>query len=119
MEFDANKPIYMQICDSVCDRILSGELEQGGRIPSVRDFGAEIGVNPNTVMRSYEKLTDAGIIYNRRGIGYFIADNARDTVLQRQREDFINNEVPQILKKMELLGLNPEEVFFSKWKTGC
>ena len=65
-------------------------------------------------MRSYEKLTDAGIIFNRRGIGYFITDNARDTVLQRQRENFINNEVPQILKKMELLGLSPQEVFFSK-----
>ena len=98
MEFDANKPIYMQICDSVCDRILSGELEPGGRIPSVRDFGAEIGVNPNTVMRSYEKLTDAGIIFNRRGIGYFIADNARELVLEQQRSAFIQDEVPQILK---------------------
>ena len=98
MEFDANKPIYMQICDSVCDRILSGELEPGGRILSVRDFGAEIGVNPNTVMRSYEKLTDAGIIFNRRGIGYFIADNARELVLEQQRSAFIQDEVPQILK---------------------
>ena len=87
MEFDANKPIYMQICDSVCNRILSGELEQGGRIPSVRDFGAEIGVNPNTVMRSYE------------------------LVLEQQRSAFIQDEVPQILKKMALLGLSPEEVF--------
>ncbi len=114
MEFDANRPIYLQICDSVCDRVLSGELEQGERIPSVRDFSAEIGVNPNTVMRSYEKLTDTGIIYNKRGIGYFIADNARDTVLRQQRDDFINNDVPQILKKMKLLGLSPEEVFFPK-----
>ncbi|MBO8485002.1 MAG: GntR family transcriptional regulator [Bacteroidetes bacterium] len=114
MEFDANKPIYMQICDSVCDRILSGELEPGGRIPSVRDFGAEIGVNPNTVMRSYEKLTDAGIIFNRRGIGYFIADNARELVLEQQRSAFIQDEVPQILKKMALLGLSPEEVFGKK-----
>lgn len=70
MEFDSNKPIYLQICDSIFDRILSGDLQPGGRIPSVRELGADIGVNPNTVMRSYEKLTDAGIIFNKRGIGY-------------------------------------------------
>ena len=63
MEFDSNKPIYLQICDSIFDRILSGDLQPGGRIPSVRELGADIGVNPNTVMRSYEKLTDAGIIF--------------------------------------------------------
>ena len=111
MEFDSNKPIYLQICDSIFDRILSGDLQPGGRIPSVRELGADIGVNPNTVMRSYEKLTDAGIIFNKRGIGYFIADDARDIVLKDQREEFIRNEVPKIRKRMALLGLSPEEVF--------
>lgn len=111
MEFDSNKPIYLQICDSIFDRILSGDLQPGGRIPSVRELGADIGVNPNTVMRSYEKLTDAGIIFNKRGIGYFIADDARDIVLKEQREEFIRNEVPKIRKRMALLGLFPEEVF--------
>ena len=58
MEFDSNKPIYIQIADNLCERILSGEFKPGGRIPSVREWGAEIGVNPNTVARSYEILTD-------------------------------------------------------------
>ena len=57
MDFNADKPIFLQIADSVCDRILSGELNGEDRIPSVREFGADIGVNPNTVMRTYEKLT--------------------------------------------------------------
>ena len=73
MDFNADKPIFLQIADSVCDRILSGELNGEDRIPSVREFGADIGVNPNTVMRTYEKLTADGIIYNKRGIGYFCA----------------------------------------------
>ena len=71
MEFNSNRPIYLQICDWICERILSGDLAPDSRIQSVREFGAEIGVNPNTVMRSYEKLTADGIIYNKRGIGYF------------------------------------------------
>ena len=70
MEFDSNKAIYLQICDAICERILSKEFGADERIPSVREYGAEIGVNPNTVMRSYEKLTADGIIYNKRGIGY-------------------------------------------------
>jgi DNA-binding transcriptional regulator YhcF (GntR family) len=80
------------------------------RIPSVREYGAEIGVNPNTVMRSYEKLTNEGIIYNKRGIGYFISQDAHEIVLSTQRKEFIDNELPIILKRMQLLQIDPQEV---------
>ena len=111
MEFSENKSIYLQICDAICERILSGELAPDSRIPSVREYGAEIGVNPNTVMRSYEKLTGEGIIYNRRGIGYFISPDAQKMVMETQKEEFLKNELPQILKRMKLLGIDPKEVF--------
>ncbi len=106
MNFNTEKPIYLQIADSICDRILSGELREGDRIPSVREYGADIGVNPNTMMRSYEKLASDGIIYNKRGIGYYVADDARKTVLNAQRKDFIEKEVPAIRQRMQLLGLD-------------
>jgi DNA-binding transcriptional regulator YhcF (GntR family) len=106
MEFNSNRSIYLQICDAICEQILSGTLRPDERIPSVREYGAEIGVNPNTIMRSYEKLTADGIIYNRRGIGYFIRPDALETVLEAQRKDFLENELPQILKRMKLLGLD-------------
>ena len=107
MEFSENKSIYLQICDAICERILSGELAPDSRIPSVREYGAEIGVNPNTVMRSYEKLTGEGIIYNKRGIGYFISPDACETVLAAQRKEFLEAELPQILRRMKLLGIDP------------
>lgn len=110
MEFNSNKSIYLQICDSICDRVLAGELKDQDRIQSVREFGAEIGVNPNTVARSYEKLTDDGIIYNKRGIGYFICDGAREQVLAEQRKEFLEIEWPAIKRKMELLGLSPDQL---------
>jgi DNA-binding transcriptional regulator YhcF (GntR family) len=110
MEFNTNKSIYLQICDAICERILSGDLAPDSRIPSVREYGADIGVNPNTVMRSYERLTNDGIIYNRRGIGYFISPEGRSIVLENMRKDFIENELPGIIKKMQLLGINPEDV---------
>ncbi len=110
MEFNENKSIYLQICDAICENVLSGALSPDSRIPSVREYGAEIGVNPNTVMRSYERLTNDGIIYNRRGIGYFICPDARNIVLKNQRKDFLENELPGIKRKMQLLGIKPEDV---------
>ena len=107
MEFNSNRSIYLQICDAICEQILSGTLRPDERIPSVREYGAEIGVNPNTVMRSYEKLTNEGIIYNRRGIGYFISPDALQTVLEAQRKEFMEEELPQILRRMKLLGIDP------------
>lgn len=111
MEFDPNKPIYLQICDSIFERILSGEIKPEDRILSVREYGASIGVNPNTVARSYEKLTDLGIIYNKRGIGYFVAGAAREIVLDQERKTFMEEEVPKFLKRMDLLGIEPGEIF--------
>lgn len=106
MDFHGEKPIYLQIADVFCENILSGVLKADDRIPSVREYGAQIGVNPNTVMRVYEKLTADGIIYNKRGIGYFVSPDARENILEAQRADFLEREVPAIKRKMELLGLD-------------
>ena len=106
MDFHGEKPIYLQIADVFCEDILSGKLQGDARIPSVREYGADIGVNPNTMMRVYEKLTDEGIIYNKRGIGYFVSPDARERILLTQRKDFLEKEVPAICRKLELLGLD-------------
>ena len=106
MDFHGEKPIYLQIVDVFCERILAGGLKGDERIPSVREYGADIGVNPNTVMRVYEKLTADQIIYNKRGIGYFVSPDARERILQAQRTEFLEKEVPAIKRRMELLGLD-------------
>ena len=108
MEFNSNKPIYLQIADSLCEQILSGQLDPDDRVLSVREYGAQIGVNPNTIMRSYEKLTDDGIIYNKRGIGYFVCPDARAKVLAALRAEFIDSQWPEVLRKIRLLGLDLE-----------
>ena len=110
MEFDPNKPIYLQICDAICEQILDGRLKAEDRIPSVREYGADIGVNPNTVARSYEKLTDSGIIYTKRGLGYFVSADAREKVLQMEKRRFMEEDVPAFLKKMTLLEIDPKEI---------
>jgi DNA-binding transcriptional regulator YhcF (GntR family) len=106
MNFNADKPIYLQIADTISDRILSGDLKGEDRLPSVRDYGADIGVNPNTMMRVYERLTDDEVIYNKRGIGYFVSPEARDKILASKREEFLSKDVPAIKRRMELLRLD-------------
>lgn len=106
MEFDSNRPIYLQIADNICDKILAGELKPGGRIASVRECGAEIGVNPNTVACSYEVLSDRGVIFSQRGIGFFIANDAVDIIRSTERRKFIEEEFPAFRNKAMLLGID-------------
>lgn len=108
MEFDVNRPIYLQIYDTICDQVLSGALVPDCRIPSVREYGAQLGVNPNTIMRTYEKLTTDGIIYNKRGLGFFISQDAREKVLEYKKTEFVNETVPKIRRQLQLLGFGPE-----------
>ena len=106
MEFDNNRPIYLQIADNICGRILAGEFKAGSRIPSVREWGASIGVNPNTVARSYENLTERKVIFNQRGIGFFVSENAVELIKDTERRKFIEEELPALRERAALLGID-------------
>ncbi len=105
MNFDNHKPIYLQISDTICEKILNDEYREEERIPSIRELGILFGVNPNTVMRSYEYLKSIEIIYDKRGVGFFISPDAKKTVKNIYKDDFMNIELPTIAKKMKLLDI--------------
>ena len=77
MEFKNNKSIALQIADNLSERILNGAIAIEEKIPSVRELAAEMGVNPNTIVRSYAELQSKNIISNQRGIGYFVSNEAK------------------------------------------
>ena len=110
MEFDQHKPIYLQIADAICERILTGTWPEGERIPSVRECGISLEVNPNTVARSYDELSSEGIIHNKRGIGYFVSPGARNDIRDKQREGFISGDLKEVFRKMEILGISIEDI---------
>ena len=110
MEFRENQAIYLQIADHISERILSGSWKPGERIPSIRELAEAIEVNPNTVMRSYGYLQDLGIIYNQRGIGYFVAEDAYDKTLDLKKRNFIRRELPRIFRTMDLLHLTCDDL---------
>jgi len=111
MDFNEHKPIYLQISDTICEKIIEGELPPEERIPSVREYAATLGVNPNTVFRTYEYLESIDAIYNKRGVGFFVSPGAKEQIVSIQKQQFLEDEVPAILKKMELLGITPKELF--------
>lgn len=106
MEFREKKAIYVQIAESMYESILSGEYREGDRIPSIREMAMEVQVNPNTVMRTYNYLQDEGIIYNQRGIGYFIAEDAKMKTKDLMKEEFIKTELPVVFKMMDILEID-------------
>src|SRR5574344_564339 len=110
MEFNPNKPIYLQIADSLYEKVISGQWPEQERIPSVRELGITLGVNPNTIVRVYDYLQNQNIIYNKRGIGYFVSENAKDQILKAQRKEFMNEEAPLFIRKMKILGISPKEL---------
>lgn len=110
MDFKKQKPIYLQIADRLMEQVLRAQLKADDRMPSVRDVAAQMGVNPNTVVRTYDYLQQEEIIFNRRGVGYFVADGAREHVLTLQRREFLDEELPYIRQRMKTLGIGINEL---------
>ena len=110
MEYSEHKPIYLQNVDLMQEKILREEWREEERIPSVREMGAMVGVNPNTIVRSYQLLESQEIIYNKRGLGYFVKDGAVARIKENVKNEFIANELPQFKAKAQMLGITKDEL---------
>ncbi len=110
MNFNESKPIYMQIVDLILDKIADSAWREGERIPSVRELGCDLEVNPNTVMRSYEWLSERNIIFNKRGIGFFVSTDAKAIIIEQRKTLLIDDELMQLSKRIVQLGLTVDEV---------
>lgn len=110
MEFKEKQAIYLQIGDHICENILRKQWEEGDKIPSIREMAVSIEVNPNTVMRTYSYLQDMGIIFNQRGIGYFVAKDAYEKTRDLKKKKFINSELPYLFRTMDLLKIKFDDL---------
>lgn len=110
MEFSNNKPIYRQIADYAFACILGGEWQPGARVPSVRELAVSLAVNNNTVLKAMDFLQEQGVIYPRRGMGFYLADDAREQVMASRRREFFADTLPSMFAEMEMLGISPEDI---------
>ncbi|MBQ5731076.1 MAG: GntR family transcriptional regulator [Bacteroidaceae bacterium] len=118
MKFKETKSIYQQIADRLCDEILLGNYREEERIPSVREYAATVEVNANTVVRSYDQLQGQKIIYNKRGIGYFVAPHAVERIKQLRKELFLTEELPEFFGSISTLEISIEEIekLYKDWR---
>jgi DNA-binding transcriptional regulator YhcF (GntR family) len=110
MEFNQNQAIYLQIGDYICEQILLGKWNEGDRILSVRELGVELQVNPNTVLRTFDFLQTNEIIFNKRGVGYFVMENAKTKIIAYRRKQFLELELPILFKNMDILGMTIKDL---------
>ena len=110
MNFKDKEPIYLQIADHVSEHIMLGKWLPGEKILSVRELAVSLQVNPNTVMRTYEYLQQQEIIFNKRGLGLFVTDDAMARIKTTRKERFIQHELPDFFNSLYLLDIKPEEV---------
>ena len=119
MQFNnSSQAIYLQIADYVCEKVLLKEWLPDGKIPSVRELAVQLEVNPNTVARTYEFLKQQDIIYDKRGIGYFISVNGAKNAMDYRKHEFTEKEMPAIFRIMHMLGIEMDDLKnrFEKFK---
>src|SRR5574344_2806037 len=119
MNFKENEPIYLQVADAIADDIVNGKYVEDGRIPSVRDFAVALEVNANTVVHSYDYLQSNEIVYNRRGLGYFVTVGARNRILEIRRKAFLDEDIRIFFRSIDTLGisLNDIETLYNKYES--
>lgn len=110
IEFSDNKPIYRQIVDHAYNLILNGRWEPGGRVPSVRELAAELGVNTRTVLKAMEDLQNTDVIYARRGMGFMLSEDAPQKVRRQLRNEFFSTTLPHLESEMKMLGITTDEL---------
>jgi DNA-binding transcriptional regulator YhcF (GntR family) len=110
MTFNSDKAIFLQMADRLCDEILAGNYQDDARIPSVREYAVLLQVNTNTAVKAYEALSRDGIIYNKRGLGYFVTKGAKKQILKARKTAFMKERLPELFRQMQLLDISIDDV---------
>ena len=98
------------MADRLCDEILAGKYKDDDRIPSVREYSVLLEVNTNTAVKAYDELARANIIYNKRGLGYFVTPGAKKQILKERKQEFMKQRLPELFRQMALLDITIDDV---------
>lgn len=109
IDFDKNKPIYLQILDDVKNQLVSGKLKANHRLPSIRDLADELEVTPNTIQRVYRELESEKLSYTERGTGSYITQDP--DVIENLKQALIREEVIRFHEQMQQFGLTDDQIF--------
>ncbi len=108
--WDDRQAIYQQLADLLATRLLDGDPPEGEAMPSVRMLASQHLLNPLTVSRALQALTDAGLLENRRGLGLFVVPGARARLKAAERQRFLDNEWPRLRERLKRLDIGAEQL---------
>jgi DNA-binding transcriptional regulator YhcF (GntR family) len=109
-KLNERKPIFEQIKDWISDQIIDGTLSDNDKIPSTNEMVEFFKVNHLTVAKGVNQLVDQGVIYKKRGVGMFVAEDARNTLLKERKEKFKDEYVKPMIEEMSKLGLTEQDL---------
>lgn len=115
---DDSRPIFLQIAEQIENDIISGALPENDQVPSTNEYAAFYRINPATAGKGVNVLVDAGILYKKRGIGMFVSEGARDTILAARRKTFVSEYVNPLLTEAHNLGISAEQLATMIMKEG-
>lgn len=104
------KNIYIQIKEMIEEQILQGKILEGEQAPSTNMLAKKYSINPNTAGKGIKMLADEGLLYKKRGIGMFVAEGAKQNIIQKRRGDFYNNYMKRLLEEADILGITKEDL---------
>ena len=110
MQMDESRPIFIQIAERIEDDIIERRLPEGSQVPSTTHFSTFFQINPATAAKGVNMLVDEGIIYKKRGIGMFVADGAREVLVEKRRRQFYDQYVVAMIREAEKLGISKEQL---------
>ena len=107
MKYTTSTPIYMQVADSVKEKIVTGEISPGEKLPSGRDLALAYTINPNTAARVYQILEQEQVSFTRRGLGTFVTEDPER--IRLLRSEMAEQLLDQFMNGIERLGITKEE----------
>ena len=118
VEWNDKLPIYRQLRELVIERIVDGSFVEGEAVPSVRQVASDYHINHLTVGKAYQELVDIGLLEKRRGLGMFVMAGARGSLTKNEQQKFIEDELPAFVERVQLLGIEMNEVVNLLLETG-
>lgn len=107
---DSNKLIFEQVAEIVENQILDGYLKADDQSPSTTEFANVYSINPATARKGLNILVDEGILYKKRGMGMFVTKDAKKIIINKRKDEYIKNILPDLIKNMTMLGITKEEL---------
>ncbi|MBY0098317.1 GntR family transcriptional regulator [Mesobacillus maritimus] len=106
-----DKPIYMQIRERIEDQILNDQLKEGEQAPSTNQLVNFYKINHVTVSKGVNQLVDEGILFKKRGIGMFVAQGAKEKLIQQRKKSFVEDYVVKLVQEADKLGITEDEIY--------